>query len=193
MAETKNEKKENLEIQSDSTNKVDVYKKATDLTSYEISILPRARVIMKRVEGKTQSGEVYRRYSLTLNLAPGCIYTVDSSNFKESDFYYLVYNVFAEKYNDAVDLSVYDRKIPIRFLTGKYLNKNGEVNDYHMIQIIFKQGIVYSVSVRNQNREYETLCSSEKYGLVPKINWVEKPGVTEPVKDDLGNLVYLYE
>lgn len=176
---------ENVKGDSVKTDvKVDEYVMATKLTAEEIAKLPKGRVIMKKTEGKTQSGEVFKRFSLQLDLASGSIFNVESKRFQESDFYYLALNVFHKKYNDSIGLNVYDRKFPIRFIKGNYKNKDGEVNEYHMIQIIFKVGVVYSIIIRNTNRELETLLTNEEFGFIPKINWVIKPGVGNVVNDN---------
>lgn len=199
MSEIKKELVENL-VKGDSA-KADVkkqdltvqYVKATELTPEEISKLPKGRVIMKKVEGTTKSGDTFKNFSLTLELCPGSVFVVDNKKFKESDFYGLAIDIFYKKYNDSLDLNVYDRKFPIRFLKGSYKNKDGEVNEYHMIQIIFKVGVVYSVIVRKQNRELETLLLNEEIGRIEKINWVVKNEIVDIVTNGEIDDSKLYE
>lgn len=189
---SENTKKVSVEkVESDSIKKIDEtvkYVPGTELTLEQISKLPMGKVEMKKNTGKDRKGNPYVRYSLSLKLCDGCNYTADS--FKETDFYYLAQKVFVEKLGKKLTDEEFIAKFPIRFVKGKYKNLNNEEIEYHMIQIIFKLGIVYSVFIKKSNRELDTLLIMESIGKTPKINWVEKPMEENSVLNEDGSIDY---
>ena len=133
-------------VKGDSTNKVDevvvnqgAYVKAPKLTLEDLRKLYKFPVEISLIEREIKDSDkkiVYASFELTL--AQGIKLTLSRDKFAEGDFYYFRNIILPKYFSKAIESGqlnttskTYILKFPVRFVTGKYKNKNNEEFDYY--------------------------------------------------------------